>query len=64
MMDKFEIIDFKALDGFPLNLWHFKSNNPPTKGPVLLVHGAGVRANIFNAPTDKNIIQVLGRRWI
>lgn len=59
MMNKFEIIDFKALDGFPLNLWHFKSNNPPTKGPVLLVHGAGVRANIFNAPTDKNIIQFL-----
>lgn len=59
MMDKFEIIDFNALDGFPLNLWHFKSNTTPTKGPVLLVHGAGVRANIFNAPTDKNIIQCL-----
>lgn len=59
MKDKFDIIDFKALDGFPLNLWHFKSETPPSKGPVLLVHGAGVRANIFNAPTEKNIIQVL-----
>lgn len=59
MNDKFEIIDFKAKDGFPLNLWHFKSEKTPSKGPVLLVHGAGVRANIFNAPTEKNIIQVL-----
>lgn len=59
MMDKFDIIDFKALDGFPLNLWHFKSEIPAVKGPVLLVHGAGVRANIFNAPTEKNIIHFL-----
>lgn len=59
MMEKFEIIDFNAFDGFPLNLWHFKSEVPPVKGPVLLVHGAGVRANIFNSPTEKNIIQVL-----
>ncbi|MCL6258131.1 esterase [Aquiflexum sp. TKW24L] len=58
MQDQFDIIKFDALDGFQCNLWHFKKSGT-TKGPVLLVHGAGVRANIFNAPTEKNIIQAL-----
>jgi len=58
MQPKFETIDFLALDGFKCNLKHYSSNNP-SKGPVLLVHGAGVRADIFCAPTEKNIVEML-----
>ena len=58
MEELFDIIEFKALDGYRCNLWHYKKSGN-SKGPVLLVHGAGVRANIFNAPTEKTIIQAL-----
>jgi pimeloyl-ACP methyl ester carboxylesterase len=30
--------------------------NPPTKGPVILVHGAGVRANLFRAPVERTLV--------
>src|SRR3954471_10681867 len=33
--------------------------HPPTKGPVMLVHGAGVRANIFRAPSGRTLVDVL-----
>jgi len=33
----------------------------PHKGPVVLIHGAGVRANIFRAPVAENIVQRLVR---
>ena len=56
--DKFETIEFEALDGFQCNLKHF-IHGASTKGPVLLVHGAGVSGNIFNPPTAKNLIQYL-----
>ncbi len=59
MHNQFETISFDALDGFKCNLLHYLSPSKPTKCPVLLVHGAGVRANIFNAPTKKNLIQML-----
>ncbi len=58
MNSQFETIPFTALDGFECNLLHYLRSNP-TKGPVLLVHGAGVRANIFNPPHEKNIIHML-----
>ena len=32
---------------------------PPAKAPVLLVHGAGVRANIFRAPSGRTLVDVL-----
>ncbi|MEX2592907.1 MAG: alpha/beta fold hydrolase [Anditalea sp.] len=54
---KFETIEFEALDGFKCNLKHLVGT--PTKGPVLLVHGAGVSGNIFNPPTEKNLIDCL-----
>lgn len=53
----FETIPFKALDGFDLNLEHVVRDTAPTKGPLLFVHGAGVRANIFNAPNKTNLIK-------
>jgi hypothetical protein len=54
-----EIIPFTAGDGMPLNLHHVTSEHPVTQGPVLLVHGAGVRANIFCAPEHETIVDAL-----
>src|SRR5690606_5185512 len=58
MKSEFETIEFTALDGFKCNLKHYMSPNP-TKGPILLVHGAGVRANIFCPPNEHNIVEML-----
>lgn len=52
-------IRFDALDGFECELIQVSGEAPATKGPVLLVHGAGVRANIFRAPTETNIVEYL-----
>lgn len=54
-----EIIPFRARDGFQCNLIHVQGETPPRKGPVLLVHGAGVRANIFRAPVATTIVDAL-----
>ena len=56
---QFEVLPFSASDGFNLNLWRLKNDSPTPRGPVLLLHGAGVRSNIFNAPNDKNILDAL-----
>jgi pimeloyl-ACP methyl ester carboxylesterase len=58
MSHYFETITFESLDGFQCDLKHLKSSNA-TKGPVLLVHGAGVSSNIFNPPSANNIIHAL-----
>ena len=50
---------FKAGDGLDCNLIHVQGDKAPTRGPVLLVHGAGVRANIFRAPVAKSLVDVL-----
>ena len=42
-----------------LNLIHVRGEHAPTSGPVLLVHGAGVRANIFRAPSGRTLVDVL-----
>lgn len=54
----FEHISFDALDGFKLNCWRYRSADV-SKGPVLLVHGAGVRANLFNPPNPTNLVEML-----
>jgi pimeloyl-ACP methyl ester carboxylesterase len=54
-----EVIPFCAGDGFPCNLIHLWADQPPQKGPILLVHGAGVRANIFRAPVETTIVDFL-----
>ncbi|MDH5730851.1 MAG: alpha/beta hydrolase [Gammaproteobacteria bacterium] len=56
---RFETIAFKAGDGLDLNLKHAIRTTPASKGPVLLVHGAGVRADIFLAPVKTNIVDYL-----
>ena len=58
-MQNFETIPFTAEDGFECNLKHLIGEKKPTKGPVLLVHGAGVRANIFNPPNERNLVNML-----
>lgn len=55
-------IPFTADDGFACNLVHVWGDAPATKGPVLLVHGAGVRANLFRAPVETNIVDYLVER--
>ena len=50
------VVEFTTGDGQTLNLIHvLRPSVAPRRGPVLLVHGAGVRANIFRAPST--------RRW-
>ena len=57
-----EVVPFIAKDGFACNLIHVQGPTPPTKGPVILVHGAGVRANLFRAPVQTSIVDYLIER--
>jgi pimeloyl-ACP methyl ester carboxylesterase len=52
------VIPFKAGDGMDLNLVNVRGADT-SRGPVLLVHGAGVRANIFRAPVKQDIVKFL-----
>jgi hypothetical protein len=54
-----EIVPFTAGDGVSLNLHHVWGQKKPTRGPVLVVHGAGVRANIFRAPVSTDFVGAL-----
>ena len=54
-----EIVPFQAGDGMECNLIHVQGDAPPDKGPVLLVHGAGVRANIFRSPVRTTLVDTL-----
>ena len=53
------VVPFTAGDGLPLNLLHVRADAPPSRGPVLLVHGAGVRADLFRSPAHPNIVDAL-----
>lgn len=53
------VVPFTAGDGRKLNLVHVEGERPATRGPVLLVHGAGVRADIFRAPVPTTIVDAL-----
>jgi pimeloyl-ACP methyl ester carboxylesterase len=52
-------IPFTSGDGFQCNLINVRGDRPPVKGPVILVHGAGVRANLFRAPAETTIVDYL-----
>lgn len=55
-----DVVPYQAGDGFPCNLVHwYDTGITPSLGPVMLVHGAGVRGNIFNAPNETNLIHML-----
>lgn len=53
------IVPFEAGDGMGLNLIHVQGAQMPTRGPVLVLHGAGVRANLFRPPVGKTFVQAL-----
>ena len=46
------IVPFTTEDGKQLNLINVRGEREPTREPVILVHGAGVRGNIFRAPVE------------
>jgi hypothetical protein len=54
-----EIVPFWSGDGMECNLIHVQGRAAPVKGPVLLVHGAGVRANIFRSPVRTTLVDTL-----
>ncbi|MBB6403560.1 esterase [Arthrobacter sp. AZCC_0090] len=54
-----EVIPFLARDDTPLSLVHVSSPLSPGKGPVLLVHGSGVRAELFRPPVPTTLVDVL-----
>lgn len=54
-----EVVPFLAGDGRALNLIHVHGDEEATRGPVVLVHGAGVRANIFRAPVRQTLVDAL-----
>lgn len=56
---KERVVPFRARDGFQCNLINVRGRERPEKGPVLLVHGAGVRANIFRAPSGRTLVDAL-----
>ncbi len=53
------IVPFLAGDGRALNLLNVRGPREPTQGPVMLAHGAGVRANIFRAPVAQTLVDAL-----
>lgn len=53
------VVPFPADDGRPLNLVNVRGERPPTRGPVLLVHGAGVNADIFRPPVRTTFVDAL-----
>src|SRR5207247_2036834 len=53
------VVPFRAGDGFSCNLVNVRGEGAPTKGAVILVHGAGVRANLFRAPVRTTIVDYL-----
>lgn len=56
-----ELVPLTARDGRPLTLVHVTSSRRPDpgRGPVLLVHGAGVRAEIFRPPIARTLVDAL-----
>jgi pimeloyl-ACP methyl ester carboxylesterase len=53
-----ETIDLTAADGHPLRLTNVRGG-AGRRGPVLVVHGAGVRAGIFRPPGQRTVVDAL-----
>jgi hypothetical protein len=54
-----ETLPVTALDGRPLTLVHVEGARRPRRGPVVLVHGTSVRAELFRPPTDQTLVDAL-----
>jgi hypothetical protein len=54
------IVGLRTEDGRDLTVHHIRGDGEPTEGPVLLVHGTGVRAELFyGAPTERSVVDAL-----
>jgi len=53
------LIPVRTADGIECNVINVRGPVPPTRPPVLFVHGAGVRANIFRAPVRTTLVDYL-----
>ncbi len=53
------VVPYTASDGFENTLINVRGDAAPTRGPVVLVHGAGVRAEIFRAPNGRTLVDAL-----
>lgn len=54
-------LPFDAGDDFGLALHNLRAGERGRLGPVVLVHGAGVRSNIFNPPNEDTLPRMLSR---
>lgn len=54
-----DVQPFTARDGRPLTMVHVQGRYPPTRGPVLVAHGAGVRAELFRPPLPRTFVDAL-----
>ncbi len=52
-------VDVRTADGIVCNVINVRGPVAPTRPPVLFVHGAGVRANIFRAPVETSLVDYL-----
>lgn len=52
---------FRADDGLPLTLLRVRAAGRPeaSRGPVMLVHGSGVRGELFRPPLQRTLVDVL-----
>jgi hypothetical protein len=54
-----EIINFAARDGFPLNFHRYTRSKSQRSEPIVVLHGAGVRADLFLPPTENTFVDTL-----
>jgi pimeloyl-ACP methyl ester carboxylesterase len=54
-----EVVEFFAGDGMRLNLIHYEAEGNAPLRPILLVHGAGVRAELFTPPVATSLVAAL-----
>jgi hypothetical protein len=56
------VVPFRGRDGMACSLINVRGTVPPARGPVILVHGAGVRASLFRPPGGRTIVDYLVAR--
>lgn len=56
------VVPFTAGDGFQCRLRQVSRRSGATRGPVLLVHGAGVSSEVFRAPVETTVVDALVER--
>jgi hypothetical protein len=54
-----EEVEFAARDTFKLSLVHYAPEDDQKREQILVVHGAGVRAELFLPPVDETIVDAL-----